>query len=292
MSQRRNTRSNKAPDLVDVRTADPFPNLIVERGPHGEGVGSWVPGEKHRLLCRYLKATTPAWKKWPSRVYMDPFAGPGRIQVRDESFTRDGGAVVAWRSLAEDAPFRHMFVGDISAERVAACRSRLQAIGAPVTPYVGRATDTVKEMVSAVPRSSLCLAFLDPYNLELLSFAMIQELASLRNVDLLINFSTMDLERNGDLEFDPNRARFDDTAPGWRQDKKILETSRANHTIAFFGYWCQLVMNLGFEYSEQMPLITNNSGRGIYRMVFFVRHSHPKKIWNDIAKGKNRAFNF
>lgn len=48
------------------------------------------------------------------------------------------------------------------------------------------------------------MALLDPYNLEFLSFSILQELSKLRKVDLLINFSTMDLERNGDLEFDPS----------------------------------------------------------------------------------------
>ena len=47
------------------------------------------------------------------------------------------------------------------------------------------------------------MAYLDPYNLELLAFSIIQELSKLKKVDLAINFSTMDLQRNADLEFDP-----------------------------------------------------------------------------------------
>ncbi len=52
---------------------DPCPELIVERGPKDEGVGAWVPAQKHRLLCEYLHATRHAWTKWPSRVFIDPF---------------------------------------------------------------------------------------------------------------------------------------------------------------------------------------------------------------------------
>lgn len=273
-------------------TDDPCPNLVVEQGPHEEGVGSWVPGEKHRLLCKYLEVTKHAWKKWPSRFYIDPFAGPGRIQVRGEAFTRDGGAVLAWRSLADEAPFKQMLIGDLDPKRVAACERRLSILGAPVTSFSGEAIDTVKEMVRAVPRNSLCMAFIDPYNLELLSFSILENLAGLRKLDLLINFSTMDLERNGDLEFDPRRARFDDTAPGWRQDKQVLSASKPNLKLAFFKYWCGLVKGLGFEYSEEMPLVRNDSGRSIYRIVFFARHDLPKRIWGEVAKGKNRSFDF
>ena len=160
---------------------DPCPDLVVERGPDDKGVGSWVPMQKHRLLSEYLHASSQAWRKWPSRVFLDPFSGPGRIQVAGESVTRDGGAVVAFRALAEkNAPFTRMLVGDRAKERALACESRLRALGSPVKSYTGPAIATVKQMVDAVPRGSLCMAYVDPYNLELLAFSIIQELSKLK----------------------------------------------------------------------------------------------------------------
>ncbi len=267
---------------------DPCPDLIVERGPDGNGVGSWVPTQKHRLLSEYLQATCNAWKKWPSRVFVDPFAGPGRIQVAGESVTRDGGAVAAWRALAnKKIPFTKMLVGDLAEDRAHACECRLRALSAPTKSYTGPAIETVKEMVREVPHGSLTMAYLDPYNLELLAFPIIQELSKLK-VDLAINFSTMDLQRNAELEFDPMRARFDDTAPGWRDQPAVRSASKQNVKLAFFNYWCELVQGLGFAYSKEMPLITNNRGRGIYRIVFFARHDLPTRIWGEIARGPNR----
>lgn len=190
---------------------DPCPHLVIERGPSNKGVGSWVPEERHRLLWEYLYATRNAWKKWPSHVFIDPFAGPGWIQVEGEKITRDGGAVVAWRALSDTAPFSHMLVGDLESDRGEACAERLRTIGAPVTQFVGPAVETIKEMVASIPPQSLCMACIDPYNLELLSFSLITAIAKLK-VDLAINFSTMDLQRNAELEFDPKRARFADLA--------------------------------------------------------------------------------
>jgi three-Cys-motif partner protein len=255
---------------------DPCPSLVVECGPLGKGVGSWVPNEKHRLLCQYLEGTRFAWKKWRSRVFIDPFAGPGRIQVAGEAHTRDGGAVRAWRSLAKDAPFTRMFVGDLNPERVGACESRLKALGAPATPFPGAAAETVKAMVAAVPSRSLCMAYLDPYNLEFLSFSVIEELAKLRRVDLAINFCTMDLQRNVELEFDTTRARFDEAAPGWRRHPPIISASKPNVKVLFLRYWIDCVRGLGFEHCREMPLIRNDQGHGIYRIVFFARHAFPK----------------
>ena len=267
---------------------DPCPNLDVERGTDGNGVGSWVPGDKHRFLCDYLDATRYAWQKWPKRAYLDPFAGPGRIQVEGESGTRDGSAVLAWREIEQTAPFTQMLIGDISEKRATACEARLKALGAPVKSFVGAASDTVPRMVREVAQGALTFAFLDPYNLEFLDFAIIKEIARLK-VDLAVNFSTMDLQRNAELEFDPKRARFDNTAPGWRQDAKILSKSKRNTPLAFFEYWCELVRQLGFQNSREMPLVSGNRGQPLYRLVFFSSNPLPDRIWSDVARSPNRS---
>ena len=274
-------------DPINQPSVDPYPTLPIERGPENTGVGRWVPAEKHRLLYDYLYATRNAWRKWPNRLFIDPFSGPGRIQVVGESFTRDGGAVIAWRALVQSAPFTEMRVGDIEPERAYACEKRLRAAGASVRSYAGPAVQTVKDMVLALPLRSLCMAYVDPYNLELLAFSIIQDLAKLQKIDLAINFSTMDLQRNADMEL--KRARFDNVAPGWRQDPGILGASRQNIALEFFRYWRQLVLGLGFEDSQEMPLVCNDQGSPIYRIVFFTRHKLPKRIWGDVARGRSRT---
>ena len=266
---------------------DPCPDLPVERGPEDKGVGPWVPEDKHRYLAEYLYATQHAWRKpaWQHRVFLDPFCGPGRIQVKGEDFTRDGGAVVAWReSLAAGVPFTRMLVGDLNQGRALACAARLGALGAPAVPFVGPASETITQMVNAVPqRAALCMAYLDPYNLELLTFDLFEALAPLR-VDIAAHFSTMDLIRNADMEFDPERARFDRTAPGWRLHPDIEASSKVNLPARFFVYWESLVRGLGFSTSNAMPLIKNLDGKGIYRLVFFAKHDFPIRIWSDVAK--------
>lgn len=110
---------------------DPGPDLLVDENPDGEGVGPWVPKDKHRLLTDYLHGTRGAWKDLSRRVLIDPFCGPGRIRVRAETFTRDGGSVAAWREMHNDGtPFTKVFVGDLDPAKAPACAARLQALGA------------------------------------------------------------------------------------------------------------------------------------------------------------------
>ena len=274
----------KAPPAEHETALDPCPNLPIERGPEGRGVGPWVWADKHRLLANYLWATRSAWARWPRRFYLDPFCATGRIQAVGEPATRPGGAVRAWLSLAEHAPFTGMLVGDKDSERATACEARLKAIGAPARAFPGLADDTVPQMVDAVPSGALCMAYVDPYNLELLTFSILEQLATLK-VDLAINFSTMDLWRNVVTEFGQHRSRFDAVAPGWRDDPGLRASGAKNMPLAFFNYWCKLVTGLAFEHSKAMPLVCNNEGHPIYRMVFFTRHPLPKRIWDDVARG-------
>lgn len=267
---------------------DAHPELPIERGPHGRGVGRWVVEEKHRYLSHYLDATREAQKKFQQRVLIDPFCGPGRIQIEGEHFTRDGGSVAAYRqSLKSGAPFTKLLVGDIDAQRAHANELRLKAAGANVQSFVGPANKSVDEMVKAVPFGALALAYIDPYNLEFLSFSIIERLAKLQHVDFAVHFSLMDLTRNIDMELDPKRDRFDHALPGWRLAAPTDELSKSSLPAWFFDTWCKAVATLGFKISGQMPLITDGKGRSIYRMVFFSRHPLPERIWNEIARSGN-----
>lgn len=276
--------------IIDQPTEDPHPDLPIERGPHGRGVGKWVPQEKHLYLTRYLNATREAQKKFKQRVLIDPFGGPGRIQVEGENFTRDGGSVIAYRqSCISGAPFTKVLVGDLDESRARANEMRLTAIQAPAQHFVGPAVETVDAMAKAVPFGALALAYIDPYNLEYLSFSVIERLARLQYVDFAVHFSLMDLTRNIDMELDPKRDRFDDALPGWRTRVPTDALSKASLPGWFFNEWCAAVQSLGFKVSGQMPLITDGKGRSIYRLVFLSRHPLADRIWADIARSQNHS---
>ena len=285
------TRQRKRSHFLDGGAQpDPCPSLPIELGPQGLGVGSWVPGDKHRLLAEYLFATRRAWASsaWPQRVLIDPFCAAGRIQVQGEPFTRDGGAAVAWRESVEGGfPFTHVLVGDLDGERARACAARLQALGAPVECFEGPASKTVPQMVSQVPRDALCMAYVDPYNLELLTFDLFEQLARLR-VDIAAHFSVMDLTRNVEAEFDPLRNRFEGTAPGWSIHPPILAASKRNVALQFFQYWQAKVQELGFTCSTEKPLVRNNDNAPLYRLVFFAKHQLPLRVWGDVARGGDK----
>lgn len=177
-----------------------------------------------------------------------------------------------------------MLVGDIEPERTAACAARLRALNAPVQEFTGPAADTAPQMAAAVPSGALVLAYIDPYNLSYLGFDILKALAKLPKVDLLVHFSTMDLQRNVDIALDDARARFDDAAPGWRDQVDHGQLAKASLREAFFNYWLGAVKQLGFTSARHMPLIRGDRNAPLYRLVEFSRHPLANKIWDDIAK--------
>lgn len=276
-----------------VHDVDPMPHLPIELGRAGEGVGRWVPEMKHTFLAKYVEGTRRAREKFKQRVYVDLFCGPGRIQVKGETMTRPGGAQVAWQhSLRDDVAFTSCLVGDLDAVRAGACAARLRSMGSPATAFPGAAESTVDQVLTQIPKSALCLAYLDPYNLQHLSFSVIEKLARLPYIDFAVHFSTMDLRRNILMEYDSERARFDDAAPGWRQNVDPLAFARGDADEEFFDYWCGLVKKLGFSISHRMPLVRDDGNRPLYHLVFFSRHELPNRIWGDVAQGPNREFDF
>lgn len=272
---------------------DPFPELAVEQGRSQEGVGSWVPNEKHTYLAKQVEATRQARKKYSQRVFIDLFCGPGRIQVKGETMTRHGGSLIAWQhSRLADAAFTHCLIGDLDEARTAACTKRLQAFGAPVQAFCGPAEATVDQVIKAVPKGALSFAYLDPYNLQYLSFNVIEKLAALNRVDFAVHFSTMDLRRNLLMEYNPERARFDQTAPGWRDHIDPVAFARGDADEIFFDYWCSLIEGLGLTISDRIPLVSDDKNRPLYHLVFFSRHPLPNRIWSEVAQGPNRELDF
>ena len=272
---------------------DPFPALPIELGRLGDGVGRWVPEMKHTYLAKYVEGTRRAREKFSQRVYVDLFCGPGRVQVKGERATRHGGAQIAWQHSRRDGTeFTACLVGDLDASRASACGERLVPLGAPAMAFPGAAELTVDQMFGKIPANALCLAYLDPYNLQYLSFSVIEKLAKLKYVDFAVHFSTMDLRRNVLMEYNPERARFDAAAPGWRDHVDPLAFVRGDADEAFFDYWCGLVKGLGFTISQRMPLVRDDGNRPLYHLVFFSRHPLPNRIWGDVAQGVNREFDF
>jgi three-Cys-motif partner protein len=257
---------------------DPRPGLPILE------IGAWSR-EKHDLLRRYVGISSATRRKWKERAFIDLFCGPGRVRVRDTSQETDGGAMVAWRqAVATKSSFTRMIVGDVDTDAADACGKRLEALAAPVTVLHGSAESTVETVMRTVPPRGLHLAYLDPFNLGQLPFQVIERLAKFKNVDILVHFSVMDLQREIDLDFVRDSSRFEIFAPGWRDHVDVSKLTQQRAREEFIQYWLGLVQKLGFSCSREKPLLTNSRNGPLYRMMFLMRHPLADKFWQEIAR--------
>jgi three-Cys-motif partner protein len=263
-------------------------------GLPAEVVGPWAKS-KINYLCRYIDITRRARAKFlPPKgnggaCYIDLFCSTGRSFIRETGEWIDGSPVAAWKKSREGgAPFSTVIVADIDKVRLDACVTRLARAGAPVVGFLGPASETVHETFRRAPSFGLNLAFLDPYNLRSLEFAIIQQLAQLRHIDLLVHISKMDMQRNASIYFDENESAFDRFAPGWRS-RVNLQQPRHGARADLFAYWRDLVASTGIAASEDTKLITGPQGQHLYWLLIAAGHHLAHKFWRIACEDEQRS---
>jgi len=260
---------------VVIDPIDQFPAMVV---------GRWVTDEKHQIIKRYIHAAFAARNKWPNRAYIDLFSGPGRVYIRNINSYADGGVLAAWRmSQAHKGAFTHFFVADASAEYLTAVEARLSKAGAQGKYYEGLAHETVVQILRDLPRNGLHLALLDPFNAGHLHFSIIEQLASFRNIDIVVHLSTGDIQRNIADGLHSAKSTLDNFAPGWQ--KAISQvSSKSDMRMMFLQHWFSLVKSTGLKVCDDMYAVKNSKGSTMYHLCLLSRHELANKLWTEACK--------
>lgn len=256
-------------------------------------VGVWSE-DKHALIRRFVDASWAARTKWTQRTYVELFCGPGKILVRGSNQIQDGSPIVAWKESARHGgAFTDVFIADLAVESVQSCETRLRALGAPVNAFQGEAASTVDQVLPHLRQSGLHLMVLDPFSIGALDFFILQKLAKLRQVDIILHLSLMDLQRNIEVEYTKSGGLLERFAPNWRNHVKVHDTNKEGARTAYLDYWMDLVRSLGFQVHSRAPLFVNSNNGPLYRLVLLYRHQLAAKLWNDVAKEQGqREFGF
>jgi len=260
---------------------DQADGLIVDE------VGKWAR-EKHARVKAYIEIASatrakyvppPSWRG--GACYIELFSGPGRSSIRNTKQIIDGSPLVAFKAAQASVSFTEMHLNDFDSAKAAAVDARLRALGGNPVCYNDRADVAVDKIVAAVNPSGLHFAFLDPYNLENMSFEIIKKLSKLK-VDMLIHVSVHDLQRNLNLKsYSKDGGVFDCFAPGWRghvDPNQAMNSFRA----ALMKYWMSEIQKLGTMPAKGVELVVGSKGQRLYWLVFVSGHKLAQKLWNAI----------
>lgn len=268
--------------------------------------GQWALA-KLDYLRRYIDVFETAMRsKWKTRTYIDLLAGPGKIQVRNTETVALGSPLLA---LTVKHPFTGYFFVDADPTNASALRSRCDASSLKdrVQISTGDCNVVIDEIVSELKKSeanSLNLAFLDPEGLEL-QWSTVAKLASIRKMDLVINYPEGGLNRMMPKAVDiPDETavdRYFGTAQ-WRdiyQQWQVLgHGSVHGQLIDLYRDQLKQIGYVEIRRSDEVgdePLMRNTQKRApLYRLLFASKHPLGEKFWHSITRrdvhGQGRLF--
>jgi three-Cys-motif partner protein len=259
---------------------DPVDKLIVSE------VGPWTT-EKHDRIRKYIDASSRARSKFlppkgAGATYIELYSGAGRSLIRDTKTIIDGSPIVAFKAAsASGARFSDLHLADLDARNSDAVVQRIDALGGAANTYVGPADVTVDAVVGAISPFGLHLAFLDPFGLGQLPFAIIAKMLRVRRMDMIIHVSLSDLQRNLDDYSQIGDRTLDNFAPGWRD---AIDTKQAMAPLraALIQYWLNLIRSLGTHPSTGIPLVVGEQNQRLYWLVFVSSNPLGHKLWDDV----------
>jgi three-Cys-motif partner protein len=250
-------------------------------------VGPWVR-EKHARLEKYIGISRAVRKKFvgpgnAGATYIDLFCGPGRARIKDTNEVVHGSPLVAWHaSVSGGAPFTQIHIADADSELLRAAEFRLNRADAPVFSEVGQGFDTVDRVLAKLDRYALHFAFLDPFNLDSLSFEIIRKLAQLKHMDILIHVSVQDMQRNLDKYVAMEGSPLDSFAPGWRDHVDVRRPQSVVRTM-ILEHWRNLLRAEGMTAAETFEKVTGPSKQPLYWLAFAAKHDLPLEFWEKIV---------
>ena len=259
--------------------------MLDDDGLPLDEVGPWAK-EKHERLRKYTNITRATRRKWVQgsggATYIDLYCGAGRAIIRGTQKKIDGSPLVAFKSARDGGvPFSEIHIADSSEESCRAAERRLVHAGGVAKIEIGNADATVLRVARKLNPYGLHFAFLDPYKLEALPFAVIESLAKFKHIDLLIHISVQDLQRNLDTYSISKDGPLDHFAPGWRNSVSLRQSKSATRA-AYIAYWAAEMEKLGFAPAHYELVSGPTKNQRLYWLVMVSHHKLAQEFWDKI----------
>jgi three-Cys-motif partner protein len=258
--------------------------------------GEWAE-EKLFYIERYMNIFSTGMKgKWPRRVYIDLFAGPGRSRVRGTGQEFDGSPV---RALRARDPFTLLYLNDADPRATA---SLYELVPVERRPSVTLANLDCNDAAKAAgnqffggpdQRRTLGLAVIDPTAFQI-SFDAIRQMTMGRRIDLIITFMTGYIRR---FIEQPSYASRLDSFFGSQEWRQLVEARASGQRLTFgalLDFYEDRLRSIGYIHVDNHVRILNSKARPIYHLVFASKdpkgHEFFKKISRRGFRGQQRLF--
>jgi len=256
-------------------------------------VGPWTE-EKHRLASLYSTLFSSGMKsKWPTRTYLELYAGAGLGRVKGTRRLILGSPLLALQ--VKDRFDKYVFCEEIP-ENLKALEDRVKRIApdADVTYIAGNCNQRINEILSAIPRGSkenpsLSLCFADPFDISL-EFDTIRSLAKSRFMDFLVLLALgMDASRNYEHYIKNESDKIDKFlgSKTWRQRWAKAQWDAVRFTRFLADEFSAKMAELNYipppHYKMKEVKLPEKNVR-LYRLALFSRNQLAYRYWDEVLK--------
>jgi three-Cys-motif partner protein len=275
-------------------------NVIVDRVDDGLPC---LPLKDHSrakldILGYYLAEFTRAMaSKFPTLVYLDLFAGPGRGRFERSGEFIDGSPLIAARTKP---PFKKMILVEEDRGHAAALRERLrlaspECIATIFEQNCNTAVDDIRREIPRFSQSSGGLTFclIDPFDLGI-EFATIKAFSDLRVDFLVLIADQMAGGRNVENYLrDDNEtvSRFLDDSD-WRPKWKVQEVEGVAFREFLVAAFSDKMKTLNFLAGDPYRVAIAGNNVPLYVLVLFSKHRLAMKFWDSALRNAPRQKSF
>lgn len=261
--------------------------------------GKWAE-EKLYYLRNYIELVEQSMKnKFYYRSFIDLLAGPGKNHIRYTKRIINGSPLIA---ISTKNPFSDYFFVDSNSEYISALRQRCSIINPSLqieyfTEDCNNAIDKIISNSHVTSSKALNIAFVDPEGFEV-NWKTIKKLASVRRMDLIINYPEGGLNRMLRKCYEsPSSSCLDDFfgSDDWRNIYKLFQERKIpNLHRTLIDSMVTNLKNLGYVIEEKPintePLVRNTKRNAPqYRLLYASKHSVGNDFWSKITKKDNNG---
>lgn len=244
--------------------------------------------------------------RWGNRIYLDLFAGPGHVVIKDHHVRNRKRRVLGSPLIALTVPdpFDRYIFCDSDATAIDALRTRVGRLQptANVHFVADNINSAVASVASHIPLHSsrntvLSLCVVDPYDLSI-RFDTIASLGEARAMDFIILLATdMDGRRNWELYLDGANHRVDQFLgdPDWRSKWAVAEAQRKSPARFLAEQYAEAMAKIGYiktPLDRMVPIKTYANNMQLYYLAFFSKSEKGYQFWDEVRKYSTEQTSF
>jgi three-Cys-motif partner protein len=251
-------------------------------------IGRWAL-DKYSLVSLYAELFSTGMKaKWPTRVYVDLYAGSGFSEIEGRSGVYWGSPLLA---LGVPKPFDKYVFCERDPSSLSALRQRVARLfpDASVSFIEGDCDKCLEEIEEQIPngRGVLTFCFADPFDLSI-KLSSVKQLAH-RKIDFLFLLALhMDANRNAIHYTKKENKKIDKflDLPHWRDLWKQSEAGGTAFARFLGDQFAARMEALGYlpMPAHMREPIRSDANCPLYHLALFSKHKRAFEFWEQVRK--------